>query len=930
MDDIHNNIIGMSHSYFLGRDVNPDAIREFIQMMNRAYSDTEIDEAWLFNKLESIHSVSIGTATTLDDMTGHEEWFNPATNAALKRELLWHFWDHYREYLTLLKGWPPGVVESIDSLSSEILSRIEDPQRPDNWDRRGMVMGSVQSGKTANYTALITKAADAGYKLFIVLAGVHNSLRSQTQSRLNEEFLGYDLDRVQKLTGSEKRIGVWRVFPDHKTVYTLTSSNEMGDFKTAVAKQSGIFPANDGPPIILVIKKNVSILRNLIKWTQSIISKTDQTGRRFIPDIPVLVIDDECDYASINTKKPEIDDNTGKIIEEWDPTTTNRLIRELLFLFDKSVYVGYTATPYANIFIHKDYTHERYGEDIFPRSFIISLSQPSNYMGPEKVFGIEEDPLRGVEEMEPLPLIRIVDDHDNIIPDRHRKTLVPGTLPESMKRAIKSFLLSCAARAIRKEGTPHNSMLIHVTRFVDVQARVYELVETELRSLAARIMNGEELDDFREIWDQDYLPSTRKMADLGFYDAVEHSWEEIVDQLHRTTRVVRVKLINGTARDALDYRDVEVEASNRIQSGEAIPWGERGISAIVIGGDKLSRGLTLEGLTVSYYLRATRMYDTLMQMGRWFGYRDGYSDLCRIYTTEELLSWYRHIAGATRELREEIGYMCTLGETPTTFGLKVRSHPGRLVVTSATKSRNATPIELSYDGKISETIVFDMRYLENNKRALEKLINDIGRPCDREYNPKKPRYHWKGIPTDVVVDFLHEYKIKDDAIRLVKPDVLAGYIEQQSEINELINWDVVIVSKDSAEHSVEIGGYDIGCAYRAAEKISNNSITIKRLVSRTDEHLDLSEKEMEEAKQFFELNEDIKTLQIAVRHIRPEERGLLLIYLIQGEDKDTHEKYGTAGEEVIGFAISFPTSKNAKPIRYVVNPTWVEEEEHYT
>lgn len=930
MDNTHNEILGMSHSYFSGRDVNPDVIREFVQKMKLAYPDTELGETWLFNKLESIHSVSIGTATTLDDMTGHEEWFNPATNTALKRELSWHFWDHYRDYLTLLKGWPPGVVESVDSMSSEILSRIEDPQRPDNWDRRGMVMGSVQSGKTANYTALITKAADAGYKLFIVLAGVHNSLRSQTQSRLNEEFLGYDLDSVQKLTGSERRIGVWRAFPDHKIVYTLTSSNEMGDFKTAIAKQSGIFPSNDGPPIILIIKKNVSILRNLIKWTQSIISKTDQTGRRFIPDIPVLVIDDECDYASINTKNPEIDDNTGKIIEDWDPTTTNRLIRELLFLFNKSIYVGYTATPYANIFIHKDHTHEKYGEDIFPRSFIISLSQPSNYLGPEKVFGIEEDSLRGVGEIEPLPLIRIVDDHDTILPDRHKKTLIPGTLPESMKRAIKSFLLSCAARAIRNEGTPHNSMLIHVTRFVDVQEQVYELVETELRRLAARIMSGEELDDFREMWEHDYLPSTRKMADLDFYDAVEHDWEEIADQLHRTTRVVRVKLINGTARDSLDYRDAEVEASNRIQSGEEVPWVERGISAIVIGGDKLSRGLTLEGLTVSYYLRATRMYDTLMQMGRWFGYRDGYNDLCRIYTTEELLSWYRHIAGATRELREEIGYMCTLGETPTTFGLKVRSHPGRLVVTSATKSRNATPIELSYDGKISETIVFDMRYLENNKRALKKLINDIGRPCDIEYNPKKPRYHWKGVPTDAVVDFLHEYRIKDAAIRLVKPNVLAGYIEQQNEINELINWDVVIVSKGSVEHIVDIGGYDIECAYRAAEKISNNSITIKRLVSRTDEHLDLSEKEMEEAEQFFKLNEDIKTLQIAVRHIRPEERGLLLIYLIQGEDKNTHEKYGTAGEEVVGFAISFPTSKNAKPIRYVVNPVYMEEDEHYT
>ena len=936
MDDIHNKIIGISHPYFFGGDVNPDAIWKFIGKMQLIHPDTELDEIWLFNKIESIHSVSIGTATTLDDMTGHEEWFNPATNTAVKRELSWHFWDHYREYLTMLKGWPNRVVESIDSQSSEILSRIEDPQRPGNWDRRGMVMGSVQSGKTANYTALITKAADAGYKLFIVLAGVHNSLRSQTQSRLNEEFLGYDLDRVQKLTGSERRIGVRGMFPDHKRVDTLTSSNEVGDFKTAVAKQSGIFPSNDGPPIILVIKKNVSILRNLITWTQSIISETDQqTGRKFIPDIPVLVIDDECDYASINTKEPEIDDH-GKIIAEWDPTTTNRLIRQLLVLFDKSVYVGYTATPYANIFIHKDHTHERYGEDIFPRSFIIGLSQPSNYLGPEKVFGIEEDPNRGAEETEPLPLIRIVDDHDGIIPDKHKKTLVPGSLPESMKRAIKSFLLSCAARAIRNEGTPHNSMLIHVTRFVDVQEQVRELVETELRSLAARIMNGEELDDFREIWEQDYLPSTRKMADLGFYDAVEHSWEEIVDHLHRTTRVVRVKLINGTARDSLDYRDAEIEANNRIQRGEEVPWEGRGISAIVIGGDKLSRGLTLEGLTVSYYLRATRMYDTLMQMGRWFGYRDGYSDLCRIYTTDDLLSWYRHIAGATRELREEIDRMSALGETPITFGLKVRSHPGRLVVTSAGKSRYKEKILLSYAGRISETVVFDPRHSENNRNALKRLIIEIGRDCDYGFGSTKHRYHWKSISSSTVINFLNRYRTQEDAKKVVDPGVIARFIERQNKNDELAEWDIVIVSNPRPPHITEIGGYRIGCVKRTPLSITENKISIRRLVSPADEMSDLSENEIEEAREFDRIKRGIPRGEndnpsgIAIREIRPEKRGLLLIYIPWGTEGSTGKKYGTGGSEVVGFALSFPSSKTAQPVEYWVNPVYMEEEEHYT
>ena len=928
MDTTHDQILKWSYSYFLETKATPDTIRVFIERMKRAFGESIIDEVWLFNKLETIHSVSIGTISTLFDHGGHEDWFNSATNTSINRNFSWHFWNHYKDYLTTNKGWSPTIVESVDKFSSEILSSLEDPQRPDRWDRRGMVMGSVQSGKTANYTALITKAADAGYKLFIVLAGVHNSLRSQTQSRLNEEFLGYDIDKVQKITGGEKKIGVRRIHHDHKTVYTLTSSNEKGDFKISMVQNSGVFPSNDGPPIILVIKKNVSILKNVVTWIQSIISEKDHFGRNIIPNIPVLVIDDECDYASVNTKKTEIDDNTGKPVVEWDPTKTNRYIRELLFLFDKSAYVGYTATPYANIFIHNDQTHEKYGEDIFPRSFIINLPQPSNYLGPEKLFGLEEDLDREIEEIKPLPLIRALSDYVDIIPDKHNKELVIGTLPESMKYAIKSFLLSCAARSIRKEGTPHNSMLIHVTRYVVVQRQIHQFVENELRRQAARIMSGEDLIDFKNIWETDYLPSTREMINLDFNDAVEHSWKEIFDQLHKTTRLIKVKLINGTATDSLDYKDAEIYASNRMQKGEIIPWEEKGLSAIVIGGDKLSRGLTLEGLSISYYLRATVMYDTLMQMGRWFGYREGYSDLCRIYLTDELFSWYRHIAAATKELKEEIDLMSALKRTPSEFGLKVRSHPGRLVVTSAAKSRNATEIELSYAGKISETIVFDKKHIENNLQTLRELIKEIGRPCDINCNPEKPRYHWKMISSNIILNFLHRYRINDGAVRLVKPDVLARYIEQQNRNEELIEWDVVIVSKYGEEPCVNIGEKKIVLGMREA-KISDNSITIKRLVSRTDEHLDLSEEEMEKAKKFLESNENIKTLEIAVRHIRPEKRGLLLIYIIQGEDKTTNEKYGTSGKEVVGFAISFPTSENAIPIKYVVNTVWMDEDEHY-
>ena len=917
--EIHKLILNMSHAYFEDKKVTPEEIRNFIERSKSFYPEESINETWLFQKLEAIHSVNVGTMDVLDNNTDHIDWFNPYTNIPIKNPFEWKFWKDYKRYASTAKNWPKNVVNSIDKLSSEILSRIEEPKRNGEWDRRGMVMGNVQSGKTANYTALITKAADAGYKLFIVLAGVHNSLRSQTQSRLNDEFLGYDLDRVQKLTGMEKRIGVKKLNQNHGVVYSLTSSSQSGDFNKQIASQIGMFPSTEGPPIILVIKKNVSILKNLINWLSSISDDFDQKGRPHLPNIPTLIIDDECDYASINTREPELDENEN-IVSEWDPTKTNLLIRRLLNIFDKSAYVGYTATPYANIFIHKDKKHPKWGDDLFPRSFIISLPTPTNYVGPEMVFGLEADSDRDIDEIEALPLIRYVDDHSDIIPDRHNKNTIIGELPGSMIHAIKSFLLCCAVRLLRQEGTPHNSMLLHVTRFTAVQGLVADLVETELRKLAARIMSGENLDDFKEIWESDFAPTTKEMSDLKFTDAVEHSWFDVVSQLNKTTRTVRIKVINGTVKDFLDYREIELEANARKTAGEKVPWEEQGLNAIVIGGDKLSRGLTLDGLTVSYYLRATRMYDTLMQMGRWFGYKDGYSDLCRIYTTYELSSWYRHIANATIELREEVNYMASIGETPDKFGLKVRSHPGRLVVTSAGKSRNAQEIELSYAGQRKATIIYDKNLLKNNIVALEKMIKEIER--SKYTLIREKNYHWRGVSPDTVINFLNNYKIQDSAIREVKPELLAKYIERQTKNNELINWDVVLVHKEKGSDSkptVNISGYNVGCVYRNANNIRGDIISIGTLISPTDDLLDFTDDEIKIAKGDV-LWGDKKTppVRTIVRKYRPNDRGLLLIYLPYSDAPG--KSYGGKGEEVVGFGISFPESDTAVPIRYWVNP----------
>ncbi len=933
MDRCNHIVLGMSYSYFFDYSVvTPEDIREYIEKMKNLYPD-KLDEEWLFKKLESSNAIATGVPDFLDNKTDHEDWFNPSTNAPINREIEWHFWEHYKLYLINKKRWPREVMRSLDNLSSEILSRIEDPDREGMWDRRGMVMGSVQSGKTANYTALITKAADAGYKIFIILAGVHNSLRSQTQSRLNEEFLGYDIDKVQKLTGSEKATGVRAMFRNHKAVYSLTSSDEKGDFNRIVASQSGIPLTREGPPIVFVIKKNVSILRNLIKWLPSIVGMRDDNGQWRIPDIPSMVIDDECDYASINTEWPERDEN-GRINKEWDPTTTNRLIRKLVKMLDKVVYIGYTATPYANIFIdNESETHPKFGEDLFPRSFIISLPSPSNYMGPEKVFGLDADVERDIEEVDPLPLIRVVNDHQDIIPDKHKKHLILPCLPESMQYAIKCFLLSCAARSIRQEGIPHNSMLIHVTRFTAVQGLLYELVKTKLQDLMARIMSGENLEDFRKIWEKDFIPTTRSMASYEppFVDAISHTWDEVKARLAETTRYIKVKKINGTSTDCLAYKDVEMDAQIKSEQDESVPWERRGLNVIAIGGDKLSRGLTLEGLTISYYLRASRMYDTLMQMGRWFGYRDGYSDLCRIFTTGELITWYRHIASATLELQEELNYMASLQKTPDEFGLKVRSHPGRLVVTSSGKRRNAEKIQLSYDGRITETIVFDRKHTLNNFTALENLVEDIGRPPDEENNPLKPRYIWHEIPSVTIINFLSRYRQQEEAMRTVKASVLASYIEQQNMNDELTEWCVAIVSKAEPESSINVKGHLVGCVYRKPfpdGSLTDTEVTIKRLISPFDERLDLTEAELERAREYDRKNGRSKAGSpsgLGIRYEgRPKERGLLLIYLPHGEDTVSGLVYGGQEDPVVGFAISFPGSETAEPIEYLVNTVYSE------
>ena len=350
------------------------------------------------------------------------------------------------------------------------------------------------------------------------------------------------------------------------------------------------------------------------------------------------------------------------------PPRSTAGFRRLLRTFEKSAYLAYTATPFANIFIDEDEETDSFGEDLFPRSFIVSLRPPSNYTGVVRVFGLDADVTAGIEADAGIPAIRTVADNEAWLPDKHKKDWIPGDLPASLVEATNAFLLATAARRARGQ-LGHNSMLVHVTRFTAVQAHVQRSLSDHISLLRSRIRYGGDdstaspWPSLRALWERDFIPTTRALMsrpDLVTEVGREVGWEEIRNILPDVLDELQLRTMNGTSEDSLAYTE-----------------SLQPLTVIAVGGDKLSRGLTLEGLTVSYYLRASKMYDTLMQMGRWFGYRPGYLDVCRLYTTDELASWYRDIAVANEELLREFDYMVALGKTPKDYGLRVRAHPGR-------------------------------------------------------------------------------------------------------------------------------------------------------------------------------------------------------------------------------------------------------------
>ena len=601
---------------------------------------------------ESHDSAILIPVSVVSDPREHVDWYDGwlAENNDSNNSYYWKSLENFlsneltKKYGAIDAG---KIVKSIDFATYSIMNKLANPARKE-FNYKGLVVGYVQSGKTANFTALIAKAADAGYKLIIVLAGIHNILRRQTQVRLDRELTGeIDFENPDNYIDRPVPAKVWN---------RLTTAHN--DFSIA---NKGLFSnyCQSVNPSIAITKKNVRILNRLIDYVS-------QASEELRANMPILIIDDEADQASIdgNANNPDT-----------DPTATNECIRRLLSHFNRKAYVGYTATPFANVLINMSTD-----DDLYPRNFIISLPEPEGYFGTSKIFqgGLSKHIVKRTTDTEGI--------------------LMQNGITDNLSNSVDLFIIGCAIRNKRGDKNKPMSMLVHVSRLTLVHERLNEIISDYVSTVKKRYNNKKHnsilKEQFKKEWENYYLD----IQAINPKNLI-HSFDEIWDEIENVFKVIKVLELNASSDDKLDYT-----------TGEET-------KVIAIGGNQLSRGLTLEGLMISYYLRASNQYDTLLQMGRWFGYRHGYEDLTRIFTTTQIWQYFSHLATVEEELRRDIKRYDNSDNTPADLTLTIRTH-SRLAVTASNKLGAAMLRQTSYSDSLNQTFKFPLDISEKLRANL--------------------------------------------------------------------------------------------------------------------------------------------------------------------------------------------------------------------
>lgn len=811
------------------------------------------------------------------------------TEEAIEDQNGWFYWSRYKKYLLYEKKWAASTVRTIERDTWNVLDLMANPKIEAGFERRGLVVASVQSGKTANYIGLICRAADAGYKIIIVMAGVHNVLRNQTQARLEDGFTGFNIVEQQAI----EPVGVG-LYNGRRRPIACTSRD--ADFnKRRASALKGIQTAHTNEPWLFVIKKNSNSLKQVYEWLRDNASPNDQ----------LLLIDDEADNASINGKYK-------RERREDEPTRINGQIRNILNYFTRKCYVGYTATPYANILIDPEVDTEQHGKDLFPSSFIYTLEESSDYFGADKVFADYDD--------NKPKYLRFIDDIETVLPPKHKSDYHVDDIPETLKDAIRTFIVATAIRALRGDSKEHSTMMVNVSPFKAPQKSVAWEIEDYIKQLKNSIKAYAALNEELALGVSDDLKFIYASWLTEYSHCTEFNWAKVQHALYDTIKTIHVVSINSDSTETLEY---ELHTEH----------------VIAVGGYRLSRGLTLEGLVVSYYSRNAKAYDALMQMARWFGYRPGYEELCRVWMSDKAAGWYKFVADSTADLFDELRNMRQVKKTPKNYGLKIKQSPDSLIVTARNKMGTGTKLDAPIDlnNGFVETIAFDrsVDVVQQNKSAIEVLLDKIMSCRDRDKD-----LLFREVPVQYIIDFIQAYTNEDARSPKSQKKPVLNYIDDRRLDGELDKWDVFVAEGD-------------GPCVNLSQKISVKSEIRYPGSDTSAECLVVGEKH-KLASRGVEVNglsaEQIKRANDAFKHDHPDKKNtsdryyrryrdyplliihpVLMKYSDRQKQKLVEEKGVTSpkasnwndwdhSEEAYGWSISFPYTPNqTKPVNYVFN-----------
>lgn len=694
-----------------------------------------------------------------------------------KEQITHPFFDRYKLYLAN-DGFEPKVIKNIELSCEQILARCANPKTTALTEqKRGLVVGDVQSGKTANYLGLINMAYDYGYRIVVLLAGTTNSLREQTQKRTDSGVIGAKSDSIGN---NIEYLGVGLNTNEH---FAVPFTNQINDFKKFVQKNLNVAIADINKPVVLVVKKVKSVLESVAERLRSELSEKGLDCRS------ILIIDDEADNASVTTSG---DPNR--------PTTINRCIRDIFNNFPIASYVGYTATPFANIFINP-YDDENY-LDLFPADFIAQLHAPSTYFGGRLVFPNNDTYSK---------YVRLISENEyNFLPVVHDKFVSYPALADSLKEAINSFIVCNVIRTIRGHGLKHRSMMINITRFNDTQALIWERVTEYLTDLnnAVEQLSDMPASEFRknrycnalyELYhNDDFFKEIRNGLSEIDYEPI--TWEMIQKGLYNESKRITVVVINSR-----NGQMNNIDPSGKKKRFDYDDYKEEGARVIAIGGMVLSRGLTLEGLMTSYYSRNAGAYDTLLQMCRWFGYRPKYMDLCRIYLTQSSIDQFDAVLSATEDLKSQFGEMKLRDKKPKDFGLMIKECPDTLetslLITSRNKMRGTQDFvrRLNYSGVYADTskLFNDPSHNRHNLDAFAAFCRNVSFEWKNKdgssASHKHSFYMAQNVSQHYIAQLFHDIKIPIENKKF-NTDGLAEYIEDSDRFPY---WDVVIANGDS-------------------------------------------------------------------------------------------------------------------------------------